>query len=107
MSGAGLGILSGELGYALCDLMFKGKGLLRNDLVFESEKPSFFSISMGLGLGGKELTFEEYGQTRTVKFRAATVVDAEGAYFFNKYIGEVHRSRWAPQSQGTVCQGLR
>ena len=51
MSGAGLGILSGELGYALCDLMFKGKGLLRNDLVFESEKPSFFSISMGLGLG--------------------------------------------------------
>ena len=76
MSGAGLGILSGELGYALCDLMFKGKGLLRNDLVFESEKPSFFSVSMGLGLGSKDLTFEEAGETRSIKFRAATVVDA-------------------------------
>ena len=93
MSGAGLGILSGELGYALCDLMFKGKGLLRNDLVFESEKPSFFSVSMGLGLGSKDLTFEEAGETRSIKFRAATVVDAEGAYFFNKYIGVGGRLR--------------
>ena len=98
MSGAGLGILSGELGYALCDLMFKQKGLLRNDLIIENEKPSFFSISMGLGLGGKELTFEEYGQTRTINFHAATVVDAEGAYFFNKYIGVGGRLRVRAQS---------
>ena len=98
MSGAGLGILSGELGYALCDLMFKGKGLLRNDLVFESEKPSFFSVSMGLGLGSKDLTFEEAGETRSIKFRAATVVDAEGAYFFNKYIGVGGRLRVRAQS---------
>ena len=98
MSGAGIGILSGELGYALCDLMFKQKGLLRNDLVFENEKPSFFSVSMGFGLGGKELTFEEYGQTRTINFHAATVVDAEGAYFFNKYIGIGGRLRVRAQS---------
>ena len=98
MSGAGLGILSGELGYALCDLMFKQKGLLRNDLIIENEKPSFFSISMGLGLGGKELTFEEYGETRTINFHAATVVDAEGAYFFNKYIGVGGRLRVRAQS---------
>ena len=98
MSGAGIGILSGELGYALCDLMFKGKGLLRNDLIIENEKPSFFSISMGLGLGGKDLTFEEDGETRNIKFRAATVVDAEGAYFFNKYIGVGGRLRVRAQS---------
>ena len=98
MSGAGLGILSGELGYALCDLMFKQKGLLRNDLIIENEKPTFFSISMGLGLGGKELTFEEYGETRTINFHAATVVDAEGAYFFNKYIGVGGRLRVRAQS---------
>ena len=55
MSGAGIGILSTELGYALCDLMFKGKGLLRNDLEVDLDNPSFFSISMGLGLGGKDL----------------------------------------------------
>ena len=93
MSGAGLGILSTELGYALCDLMFKGKGLLRNDLEINSEKPSFFSINMGIGLGSKDLDFEYMGEKRSIHFRAATVVDAEGAYFFNKYIGVGGRLR--------------
>ncbi len=98
MSGAGIGIMSTELGYALCDLMFKGKGLLRNDLIIESEKPSFFSISMGLGLGHKDLVFEDEGDEMGLKFRAATVVDAEGAYFFNKYVGVGGRLRVRAQS---------
>ena len=98
MSGAGIGIMSTELGYALCDLMFKQKGLLRNDMILENEKPSFFSISMGVGLGGKELEFESGDDKRTIKFRAATVVDAEGAYFFNKYIGVGGRLRIRAQS---------
>ena len=98
MSGAGIGIMSTELGYALCDLMFKGKGLLRNDLVMESEKPSFFSVSMGLGLGGKDFEFDDQGEQVSLKFRAATVVDAEGAYFFNKYIGVGGRLRVRAQS---------
>jgi hypothetical protein len=98
MSGAGIGIMSTELGYALCDLMFKGKGLLRNDLVLDHEKPSFFSISMGVGLGGKELNFEDNGEEVGLKFRAATVVDAEGAYFFNKYVGVGGRLRVRAQS---------
>jgi len=98
MSGAGIGILSGELGYALCDLMFKQKGLLRNDLIFDSEKPSFFSVSMGFGLGGKDLDFESDGEKMSIGFRAATVVDAEGAYFFNKYIGVGGRLRVRAQS---------
>ena len=93
MSGAGIGIMSTELGYALCDLMFKGKGLLRNDMDFNIGTPSFFSISMGLGLGHKDITFEEQGEKESIKFRAATVVDAEGAYFFNKYIGVGGRLR--------------
>jgi len=98
MSGAGIGIMSTELGYALCDLMFKGKGLLRNDLMIESENPSFFSISMGMGLGNKDLDFEDQGETVSIKFRAATVVDAEGAYFFNKYVGVGGRLRVRAQS---------
>ena len=98
MSGAGIGIMSTELGYALCDLMFKQKGLLRNDMILENEKPSFFSISMGVGLGGKDLEFESDGDKRIIKFRAATVVDAEGAYFFNKYIGVGGRLRIRAQS---------
>jgi membrane-associated phospholipid phosphatase len=116
MSGAGIGIMSTELGYALCDLMFKGKGLLRNDLEVDLDNPSFFSISMGLGLGGKDLDINTIGDlqdpelhgiskeevekmkdlpdvTETIDFRAATVVDAEGAYFFNKYIGVGGRFR--------------
>ena len=98
MSGAGIGIMSTELGYALCDLMFKGKGLLRNDLVIENEKPSFFSVSMGVGLGGKDLEFEDGDDLWGIKFRAATVVDAEGAYFFNKYVGVGGRLRVRAQS---------
>ena len=98
MSGAGIGIMSTELGYALCDLMFKGKGLLRNDLLIESEKPSFFSISMGLGLGHKDLEFDAGGEAVNLQFRAATVVDAEGAYFFNKYVGVGGRLRIRAQS---------
>ena len=93
-----IGIMSTEVGYALCDLLFKGKGLLRNDLVIENEKPSFFSISMGLGLGNKELEFDAMGEKETLHFRAATVVDAEGAYFFNKYVGVGGRLRVRAQS---------
>ena len=98
MSGAGIGILSAELGYALCDLIFKGKGLLRNDIEIDSENPTFFSISMGTGLGNKDLAFVNQGKTMNLKFRAATVVDAEGAYFFNKYVGVGGRLRVRAQS---------
>ena len=108
MSGAGIGIFSGELGYAICDMLFKGKGLLRNDLETNFDKPSFFAISMGIGIGTKEIEFsrddlvdkeyysEELGsivEDDPIKFRAATVVDAEGAYFFNKYVGVGGRFR--------------
>ena len=110
MSGAGIGIVSTELGYALCDLMFKGKGLLRNDLEMDTEDPSFFSINMGVGIGGKNIDFssmdlvnkEDFIATgydidpndhEQLEFRAATVVDAEGAYFFNKYVGVGGRFR--------------
>lgn len=106
LSGAGIGILSGELGYALSDVFFKGRGLLRNDLLHENEKPSFFSISMGVGLGGKSMEFgpkdlryelDQYDFATNfkmkAKFRAATTVDAEGAYFFNKYVGVGGRFR--------------
>ena len=114
MSGAGIGILSTELGYALSDILLKGKGLLRNNLSTDATDPSFFGIQMGIGLGGKRLDFtsddlqdrQKYGSydfdadnveddygSMGVKFRAATVVDAEGAYFFNEYIGIGSRFR--------------
>ena len=109
MSGAGIGIMSTELGYAIGDLFFKGKGLLRNNMEMDYDNPSFFSISMGIGLGTKNIDFgiddlvnierfdpkdvaeakaaEGEDGKENIEFRSATVVDAEGAYFFNKYIG--------------------
>ena len=103
-------------------LLFKEKGLLRNDLLFDNESPSFFGISMGVGLGGKSIDFglndlqnkERYqallndvdmdGEDERIEFRAATVVDAEGAYFFNKYIGVGGRFRIRAMSAKTFGQ---
>ncbi len=106
LSGAGIGILSTELAYGICDLLFKEKGLLMNDLASYPDlrkNPTFFSISMGIGLGNKNLTLPgfyfglqlpdddpNYGpdtQPLKLQFRSATAVGVEGAYFFNPYIG--------------------
>ena len=92
LSGAGIGILTGELGYAIADVLFKKKGLLRNNLpdnFGEAKHPSFFSIGMGLGLGSNDLDFglSDEGIDMNLKFGISTVVTAEGAYFFNKYVG--------------------
>ena len=106
LSGAGIGILSVELGYGLMDLLFKNRGLQRGDLAIYPDlrtNPSFFAISMGIGLGNKHLTLPAFnfdipddfvdgeditnGEPLELKFRSATVVGVEGAYFFNPYIG--------------------
>ena len=107
LSGAGIGIMSTELGYALSDVIFKGRGLLRNDMEGFSENPSFFAISMGMSFGSKNIGFnwddlkgnsvlkaleddvedDDLIENINIDFHTATSVDAEGAYFFNKYIG--------------------
>ena len=99
LSGAGIGIMSGELAYAFSDLIFKHRGLLRGDISSDKsiiDNPSFFSVSMGIGFGSKNLDFDmsKFGLTDfngdnvlNVRFGASTAVGVEGAYFFNKYIG--------------------
>ena len=61
------------------------------------DHPSFFSISMGIGFGSRNLDFDlsDFGwaENMNLKFRAATAVGAEGAYFFNPYIGVGGRLR--------------
>ena len=106
LSGAGIGILSTELAYGICDLLFKDRGLLMNDLNIHpdlSKNPSFFAISMGLGFGNKHLVlpdfdFEGYGvehddKPMSLEFGNATAVGVEAAYFFNRYIGVGARLR--------------
>lgn len=105
LSGAGIGIVSTELAYGLGDVFFKGRHLKRNDLATTAdltEHPSFFDISMGLGLGSRDLTFsgkdldafsDDNAENVEFKFGTATVVGAEGAYFINKHIGVGGRLR--------------
>lgn len=107
MSGAGIGIMSTELGYAIGDVLFKNKGLLRGDLEGVSDKPSFFAISMGMSYGLKSLSFsddnlmyaedgsivDDDSEAFSVDFHTASVVDIEGAYFLNKYVGVGGRLR--------------
>ena len=95
LSGAGIGIISGELGYALCDMIFREKGLRRQDKdeIFDPNHPSFFSVSMGLGLDNPTLSFDVldmFGDPIShynLSFQASTAVAVEGAYFMNKYVG--------------------
>ena len=97
LSGAGIGIFSTEVAYGLSDLIFKEKGLKRNDLSGGENiitNPSFFSVSMGVGLGSKNLDFDDGSEEGThFDLTTSTVVGAEGAYFFNKYVGVGGRLR--------------
>lgn len=101
-SGAGIGIMAGEVGYMLSDLIFKDRHLLRNDLAFFQDmrtNPSFYSVSMGVGFGSHELDFShatslpDHANDIKLKFRMATVVGAEGAYFFHRNVGVGGRLR--------------
>ena len=100
LTGAGIGILSTELGYAISDLIFKDKYTLRremenlNDL---SEHPSFFSLQAGTGivLGSKSVpdVIPEAGGPCRIKQGLSTVIGAEAAYFINPYLGFGIRAR--------------
>jgi len=100
LSGAGIGIMSTELAYALSDVIFKGKGLLRNNkdsIASIIQHPSFFAISMGLGWGSKNIDFDladdDPSNDFNLKFGTSTMVSVEAAYFFNQYIGVGGRLR--------------
>ncbi len=103
LSGAGLGILAGELGYAFSDLIFKDWGINRFDKNVRPsliDNPSFFDIQMGIGFGSRNLNFtgldylgEDVPIDVNLKFRNSTVLGVEAAYFFNPYIGVGGRFR--------------
>lgn len=88
MVGAGIGVISTELGYFLSDLIFKDKGLNRPKMEREEyhrwTKPSF----LGLRLGGF-IPLHRYTLGTDYKMDAAAgcAAGGEGAYFFNHWIG--------------------
>lgn len=93
MVGAGVGIFSVDLGYFLCDLMFREKGIVRmqrEDIGNFYSTPSFFNISMGFGFYNNI----NAGNT-TFRTNAAIHTSAELAWFPNPYIGIGGRLRVA------------
>ncbi len=86
--GAGIGILSVELGYYLTGLIFKDKGLVLKDLSYDTDnvlsKPSFIGLRMG---------FNQYlgnippVENLKLNIEEGANVSFEGAYFLNRYVG--------------------
>lgn len=95
--GAGIGMISTDLGYFLSDLIFKRKYAdTWNSKVDYGryDAPSFLSFSMGAASGPSLLHTAELYDTENgsplgmqLKTGTATVVSVEGAYFFNTYLG--------------------
>lgn len=87
LTGAGIGILSTEVGYYFADLIFREKGINRfaNENLFDRmDKPSFVSLYLGLNIPLSSYDIDEEMEFRTSSGSSAGV---EGAYFFNPYVG--------------------
>lgn len=87
LTGAGIGILSTELGYYFADLIFKERGIncFEDKETFNRmDAPSFISIYLGLNVPLSGYDIDEQKEFRTSSGSSAGV---EGAYFFNPYIG--------------------
>lgn len=87
MVGAGIGILSTNFGYWLADLIYKDKGLNVQETPegwLGYRNPSFFGLYVGFNI-----PLSNFDVSEDVSYRSSTgtVLGAEGAYFFNKYIG--------------------
>ena len=87
LTGAGIGILSTELGYYLADLIFKEKGIrpfAGNESFDRRDKPSFLSLYVGMNVPLSGYDLDERHEFSTSSGSTAGV---EGAWFFNPYVG--------------------
>lgn len=102
--GAGIGMISTDLGYFFSDLIFR-KNTTSSQLTTHFNRydtPSFLSLNMGFATGPSTLRTAELYDTEEgaplgmhLRTGTSTVVSAEGAYFFNAYIGLGGRLRVA------------
>ena len=93
LAGAGIGIITTEIGYLLADLIFKEKGINHAHEVnhFSKEpfsdapfRPSFLGVYLGLASMPGRYRLPD---GRALKFLPGSSAGIEGAYFFNPYIG--------------------
>lgn len=87
LTGAGIGILSTELGYYFGDLLFRDKGLNYRPSAEKFDRydnPSFFGLYLG-----KNIPISGYDIDETMEFSTSSgsTAGVEGAYFLNPYIG--------------------
>ena len=95
--GAGIGMISTDLGYFFSDLIFKRNQTDTwnvNPTYNRYDNPSFLSFNMGIASGPSMLKTAEIYDSEggnplgmKLKVSTATVVSVEGAYFLNPYIG--------------------
>lgn len=86
LAGAGIGILSTELGYFFSDLIFKDKGLKMNDDVPKevADVPSFLGIYMGYLLNAGT---PGIGSDLQLNLDMGARMGVEGAWFWNRFLG--------------------
>jgi membrane-associated phospholipid phosphatase len=88
MVGAGVGILSTELGYWIADALMHGRGLnvpeVPPEPITDIASPTFLGLYMGFNV---PLGRYDMGEGQECRTSAGTTLGIEGAYFFNPYIG--------------------
>ncbi len=87
LTGAGIGILSTELGYWLGDMIFKNKGVHRyerQDTFDPMDRPSFFGIGLAVNI---PLSHYDISDDLYFRISSGSTASVEGAYFFNPYVG--------------------
>lgn len=87
LTGAGVGIVATEMGYYITDLIFRKHGL--NTTIVEEtfdkmQKPSYIGLNF---LINRPLGSYPDGKGSNIKVSYGCTSAAEGAYFFNPYIG--------------------
>ncbi|KXB82364.1 PAP2 family protein [Prevotella sp. DNF00663] len=86
--GAGFGILSTEFGYWIADAIMKERGLnihpTQEAMEIGLSKPSFIGVYTGFNV---PLSQYDVNEAVEYKFSAGTTIGAEGAWFFNHYLG--------------------
>lgn len=87
--GAGIGILSTEMGYWLADVLCKGKGIdttiERTDApAYHWERPSFLGLYMGFN---NPLSKYDIDDNTAFATSTGTTAGLEGAYFFSRHMG--------------------
>lgn len=88
LTGAGIGIVSTELGYYFADLIFKKKGIVRSprswDPISEDQPYSYLGIQMGYGIGKSEVHLPEGIEVEGLSGASSALT---GGWLFNQHWG--------------------